>query len=197
MIVKEKDYSIAPQIIRQLETLLEYNIDSRQRRAIEEKLKIVRSGIKGEKESAYFIDFHYGQSKHWMVLHDLRFEHEGTVAQIDHLLINRLLEIYVLESKNYANRVEITEYGEFRVFFNGKSKAIESPIEQNKRHIFFLKKYFKKIEGIFPRRLGIAIQPALHTILPTSVNVTSEVIMRLGIRPVTVGSTHCRQWVSF
>ena len=33
-----------------------------------------------------------------MVLHDLRLEHGNQVAQIDHLLINRWMECYVLET---------------------------------------------------------------------------------------------------
>ncbi|NTV47823.1 MAG: NERD domain-containing protein, partial [Chlorobiales bacterium] len=41
-------------------------------------------------------------SKNWAVIHDLRLEHENQVAQIDHLMINRSFDFYVLESKNYA-----------------------------------------------------------------------------------------------
>jgi hypothetical protein len=141
---------------------LKLDITARQKRAVETELKIVRSGLKGEKTSAYFIDFNFGDSKNWAVLHDLRIEHDGKVAQVDHLLINRLMEVYVLESKNYANGIKITEDGEFLVLFHGKTKAIESPIEQNKRHIYVLKKFFKSIEVHFPKRLGITMQPSLY-----------------------------------
>jgi hypothetical protein len=46
-----------------------------------------------------------------VVIHDLRIEHRGRVAQIDHLLINRVLDIFVLESKNYYYGVKISEEG--------------------------------------------------------------------------------------
>jgi hypothetical protein len=45
------------------------------------------------------------------VIHDHRIEHRGRVAQIDHLLINRFLDIFVLESKNYDYGVKISEEG--------------------------------------------------------------------------------------
>ena len=61
--------------------------------------------MKGEAEAAYEMEFHYGASKNWMVLHDLRLECEGRVAQIDHLLLNRFLEIYVCESKRFSEGV--------------------------------------------------------------------------------------------
>jgi hypothetical protein len=43
----------------------------------------------------------------------LRLEHNGRTAQIDHLLINRWMECYVLESKHFNAGLKITEDGEF------------------------------------------------------------------------------------
>ncbi|PKN12574.1 MAG: hypothetical protein CVU69_05935 [Deltaproteobacteria bacterium HGW-Deltaproteobacteria-4] len=63
-----------------------------------EKIAGVRSC---NQNSAYYLDFNYKDSQNWAANHDLRIEHRGRVAQIDHLLINRLLDIFVLESKNY------------------------------------------------------------------------------------------------
>ncbi|MDD5391070.1 MAG: nuclease-related domain-containing protein [Gallionellaceae bacterium] len=61
---------------------------------IEQEIRLVRAGNKGEQESAYFIDFENAAHKNRVVLHDLRFEVNGRVAQIDHLMINRLLDVY-------------------------------------------------------------------------------------------------------
>ena len=57
------------------------------RKKIEQEIRNIQSGSKGEAEAAYEIEFYYGASKNWMVLHDLRLECDGRVAQIDHLLI--------------------------------------------------------------------------------------------------------------
>jgi hypothetical protein len=55
----------------------------------------------------------YKDSKNWVIIHDLRIEYGGLVAQIDHLLINRFLDFYVLETKHYSQGVKVTERGEF------------------------------------------------------------------------------------
>ncbi len=158
MIIKGKD-PVDGQI-EQLEFLLKANITSAQKKLIETETKIIKSGIKGENSSAYFLDFHFGETKNWAILHDLRVEHNGQVAQIDHLLINRFLEFYVLESKNYANGMKITEDGDFLIFYAGRSKAVESPIEQNERHIFLLQKFLNSSQDILPKRLGIRLKPS-------------------------------------
>jgi hypothetical protein len=74
------------------------------------------------------------------------------------LLINRLLDVYVLETKHYAHGIKVTERGEFLVWFQNKYVAIESPIEQNQRHIKVLKSLLNK-EEILPKRLGLTLQP--------------------------------------
>lgn len=172
MLIKQKD-SI-DHLIEQLEILQQNNISSTQKKAIITEIKILKSGLKGENTSAYFLDFNFGDSKNWAVIHDIRIEHNGQVAQIDHLLINRFLEFYVLESKNYANGMKITDEGEFLIYFGGRSKAVESPIEQNERHIFLLQKLLKDNADILPKRLGMRMQPAYknYVIVSPSSKVT-------------------------
>ena len=114
-----------------------------QRKRIEQEIRNIQSGIRGEQEAAYEIEFHYGKSRNWMSIHDLRLECEGRVAQIDHLLINRVLECYVCESKRFAEGVAINDQGEFTAFFNGRAYGVPSPLEQNRRHIAVLESVFK------------------------------------------------------
>ena len=65
----------------------------------------------------------------------------------------------MLESKNYYYGIKITPEGEFLVW-NGKTfVAIESPVEQNNRHIELLEKMVQ-VTGILPTRLGIPISPS-------------------------------------
>jgi len=84
------------------------------------------------------------------------------VAQIDHLLINRFFDIYVLESKNFLYGLKITDTGEFLVN-NGKTYfPIESPIEQNKRHQIVLEQVIKKYD-IMPKRIGVKLTPSFYS----------------------------------
>jgi hypothetical protein len=61
MIVKKMD-SKEEEII-ELETFLKSRLTSHQRFSIERELKAMRSGVYGEKDSAYYIDFYFGNSK--------------------------------------------------------------------------------------------------------------------------------------
>lgn len=130
---------------------------------IEQELRAIRSGIKGEQESAYILDFDLKDSVNRAVIHDLRLEINGRVAQIDHLVINRCLDVFVLETKNFHAGLKITEDGEF-LRWNSFKKTFEgmaSPLAQNERHIAVLKDVFGQID--MPTRLGIRLAPSFHS----------------------------------
>lgn len=133
--------------------------DGQARKNIEVELRNVRSGHKGEKDAAYFIDFDLQKSKNWVVIHDLRVEAAGRVAQIDHLLINRVLQIYVLESKSFHSGMKITEEGEFLRWNDWKKtyEGMPSPLAQNERHVAVLQDAIKEIS--LPTRLGLRLEP--------------------------------------
>jgi len=167
MLIKERDNHEAD--ITTLRRLLQCQLTAKQRFLIEREIKCIDSGARGEEGSAYYIDFQYKDSDNWAIIHDLRLEHRGFVAQIDHLLINRFLEIYVLESKNYYYGIKITPEGEFLVW-NGKTYiAIESPIEQNNRHIELLERMVQAT-GILPTRLGMLISPTFLSYIMVAPN---------------------------
>lgn len=154
MLLKQKDNRDSD--IQELNRLLVSNLTAKQRFMVERELKCLQSGERNEQNSAYYLDFRYKDSKNWAVIHDLRIEHRGRVAQVDHLLINRFLDVFVLESKNYYYGIKVTPEGEFLVW-NGKTyQAIESPIEQNNRHIQALQMVVED-RNLGPRRLGFAI----------------------------------------
>lgn len=95
------------------------------RKKIEQEIRNIQAGIKGEDEAAYEMKVHWGESKNWMVIHDLRIEHGDLVAQIDHLIVNRFLEVWVCESKHFSEGVAINEHGEFAAFFGSKPYGVK------------------------------------------------------------------------
>src|SRR5690606_1775489 len=118
-------------------------------------------GIKAERDAAYLIDFHYKDSRNTAVIHDLRLEVDGRVAQIDHLLIHRTMQIFVLETKSFHAGLKITDDGEF-LRWNDYKKRFEgmaSPIAQNERHVIVLKTLLKTLS--LPTRLGLRLEPTL------------------------------------
>jgi hypothetical protein len=154
----EKQRESRKSAIDQLEGLLRQTLSDRQKNLIQQELRTLKSGDKGEKDSAYYIDFKYGSNRNWAVIHDLRLEFEGNVAQIDHILMNRFFDIYVLESKRYADGAQITPEGEFQVLCKGGYRPIESPIKQNERHIYLLEKVIERFK-IMPTKARIRILP--------------------------------------
>jgi integrase len=61
MIIKKMDSK--REEIEELETLLKSKLTSYQRFMIERELKAMRSGVYGEKNSAYYIDFYFGMRR--------------------------------------------------------------------------------------------------------------------------------------
>lgn len=168
--------------VEALEALLNRkDLDATQKRNIERDLRFMRAGMRGEKDAAYEVDFYYGKGQNWCVLHDLRIEHEGRVAQIDHLLLNRLMEAFVLETKNFSEGVGCNEHGEFVQFWNGKAQGIASPVEQNAKHIDVLKAALRDGRVPVPKRLGITLMP--HFIGLVVVSKTARISRPKGNHP--------------
>ena len=161
MIIKRMDSK--REEIAELAALLKGRLATNQRFLIERELKFIKSGVEGEKASAYYIDFYFKNSKNWAV----RLEHNDQVTQIDHLLMNRLFDIYVLESKNFSYKLKITPEGEFQTYYGKEYIGIPSPIEQNKRHIYFLDLFLKQ-HDILPKRMGISIRPRFKSLILVS-----------------------------
>lgn len=167
MIIKEADNK-RPQIEILQELLKHPDATPDTKQKIEQEIRNIRAGLKGEAEAAYEIDFHYGQSKNWAIIHDLRIECDGRIAQIDHIAINRLLEIYVCESKHFSEGIAINEHGECTAFYNSKPYAVLSPFEQNKKHIIVLESLFQTGAVRLPTRLGFQLSPKMCSLVMVS-----------------------------
>lgn len=140
------------------------------RNRIEQEIRNIRAGIKGEKEAAYEIDFYFGPSKNYTVIHDLRIEVAGRVAQIDHLIIGRFLYFWVCETKNFYEGIAINELGECSRFYNHKPQGMPSPFEQVEKHIIVLRSLFDSGVVNLPTRLGFSIKPNMTGVVLVSKN---------------------------
>ncbi len=164
MLIKQADdYS---DVLRALEQQAAHGgLDAKRAR---DELRIRQAGIKGEKDAAYLIDFDYARSANWAVIHDLRVEHDGRTAQIDHVLINRWMDVYVLETKHTWGGIKITEEGEFLRWSGRSFQGMPSPLQQNERHIEVLRDVLAQID--LPSRFGLRIAPTFHSFVLVSSN---------------------------
>ncbi|WP_288843354.1 nuclease-related domain-containing protein [uncultured Deefgea sp.] len=146
--------------------LLTPNLSAKQHELISKEIHALKQGLLGEQNSEYEINFYLQDSKNWAVIHDLRIEHNGRVAQIDHLLINRLLDVFVIETKNFSADLQINEQGEFTAWYNKKPIGIPSPFAQNEKHIEVLKALSKTLP--LPTRLGVTLMPSFRSVVMVS-----------------------------
>lgn len=124
---------------------------------IDHEIRNIRAGDKTERGAAYEIEFHFGANANVFTIHDLRLECGGRVAQIDHLIIDRLLELWVCESKTFSGGVKVDEYGEWSAYWGRQTHGIPSPIEQNRKHVAVLGDVFAKGLVAVPKRLGFPL----------------------------------------
>ena len=132
---------------------------------IEHELRAARRGRRGERAAEYDIEFHFGARSDIATIHGLRLEYRGRVAQIDHLLLTRFLDIWVCESKAYKGRVEINEYGEWQVAYGSKTYGMPSPVLQTWKHMDVLGDVFNRRKVAPPVVLGQMMFPTLNGVV--------------------------------
>ncbi len=173
IIKKADDRSYDVETLKNLRSLPHITGDQVNR--LDKELAALRSGLKGEREAAYHIDFHYGDGLNYAIIHDLRIEYEGQVAQIDHLILGRMLTGFLCETKYWSDGVSINPEGEFSAHYGQKTFGIPSPIMQNARHIKVLNSLFASTYIARPKRLGITLPINLKPITLVS---TGAIIRR-------------------
>lgn len=127
--------------------LLRDRLSARQRDLITREITSIRAGARGENEVAYYLDFSLRENPDTHVIYDLRIEHGGRVAQIDHVVVSRYRFVYALETKNLNAGLQCNARGEWTAWYGpsgkGRPVAIASPVEQAKRHAAVLADWFK------------------------------------------------------
>ncbi len=161
MIIKTKD---APEhTIFVLETILTIpELPKATRKRVQKELDFFKRGIYGEKNAAYYIDFHFKDQPDWAIIHDLRLKLNGRVAQIDHLLINSDFEFYLLETKSFAYGIKITETGEFLMWLGNRYVGIPSPLAQSDRHLVVLQDLLNS-KKLLPKKLFSTVKPKFRS----------------------------------
>lgn len=129
--------------IAQLEQLHDAASDAEKTR-IEKQIANIRAGRAGERDAAHFLGREFGESSRMGMLHDLRLELDGEVAQIDHLIIHRYqATAWVLETKNYAGRLTCDEHGDWTVWSRSNPRDIPSPVNQARRQCELLRRWLQ------------------------------------------------------
>ena len=160
MIIKDRDP--AEKAVAQLTDLLSLDISATQKFLIERELKRLMPQRNGFHSPSHFINFYCEECPDWAIIHDLKIESNGFAAHIDHLLINKFLDIHLFESRNYNDNIKITADGEFMVFDGCQYQSVNSPLEENEKRIQVLSDLLVE-NKILPKRMGISLKPRISS----------------------------------
>ena len=97
-----------------------------------------KAGDEAELQMAHYLKRAFGSDPNIHIFNNLRLEHEGEVAQIDHLIFHRAGFI-IVESKSVTSSVRINEREEWAREWNGKWNGMPSPVLQAKRQADLLR----------------------------------------------------------
>lgn len=96
------------------------------------------AGDAAEKQMAFYLQRMFGQAQDIFVINDLRIEHAGEVAQVDHLIVSRW-GLCIVESKSVTDSVHINAHGEWAREYQGKKQGMPSPVRQGEAQGWILK----------------------------------------------------------
>ena len=160
MLIKDRDP--CDNAVAQLTDLLSLDIDAAKKFLVERELKRLNPQGNGSHSPSHFINFYCEECPDWAIIHDLKIESNGFAAHIDHLLINKFLDIHLFESRNYNDNIKITADGEFLVYDGNQYQSVNSPIAENEKRTQVLADLLVE-NKILPRRMGIAPKPRISS----------------------------------
>lgn len=170
MLIKDRDP--CENAIAQLTDLLSLDIGAAKKFLIERELKRLNPQGNGSHSPSHFINFYCEECPDWAIIHDLKIESNGFAAHIDHLLINKYLDIHLFESRNYNDNIKITADGEFLVYDGRRYQPVNSPIVENEKRTDVLADLLVE-NKILPGKLGIAPKPRIssYVLVHPAINV--------------------------
>ncbi|WP_339216429.1 NERD domain-containing protein [Solibacillus sp. FSL W8-0372] len=147
ILVKESTESV--QLIDQYKRELEYTQDVNIQKSINEKIKLIELGLKGENSVLFelqnsFLPLH--------ILHDVRVFHNDLKAQIDFVVLTRKF-LLIIEVKNYYGNILVNEKDEFiRQAYKGNKLTFQegfySPVRQVERQVEIFESYMKDMGAV-------------------------------------------------
>lgn len=162
--------------INELRNLLIKSNNTYQKELIQKDLSRVENGYKSEKNSAYYFNFYLKESSNNIILHDIRIEHNGRVAQLDHIIVNRL-GIILLENKSFRGKLTINADGSLSVDYGKNIRTFPNPIEQNNRHKEVVKELIgDKMDLPFNMKLFGGIPITSKVIIDPNTSVTNTTL---------------------
>lgn len=108
---------------------------------VRNKARRAQAGAHAEQDMAFYLRRAFGNHRpDILVFNDIRLQHDGEIAQIDHLVVH-LHGMFVIESKSVSGEIHIMRDGQFIRHFGQRKKAgMVSPVLQAQRQADLLRR---------------------------------------------------------
>lgn len=126
-----------------------------------------------------YLDAALANSDAVMLAHDVRIHCEAGRAHIDHLVMTRYLDVFLIESRIEGDVLLINEQEEFaQQYADGTAIRVRSPINQLRRNLLVMQHVLRSI--VLPEKFGQALAPAFHRFiaLPTTTRLDNQSPLR-------------------
>lgn len=112
-------------------------------------------------EFSGYLDEAFGLRDDVVVAHDVRISCEAGRAHIDHLLITRYLDVFLIESRFDGEELVVSDQEEFSLrYVDGTMIRVRSPITQLRRNLIVMQHVLKSIA--LPEKMGYPVVPSFH-----------------------------------
>ncbi len=140
-----------------------------------------QAGARAEKDMAFYLRRAFGNHRSdVLVFNDLRLQHEGEVAQIDHLVVHPH-GMFIIESKSVSGEIHILPDGQFvRYFGRNKKVGMPSPVLQAQRQAELLRRLLQahKTELRDRKLLGLLQGGFAHCPIEIRVAISDQGIIK-------------------
>lgn len=168
MIVKKRDAQF--EVIRALDEQADTTNDKLKRSACISAASRLRADSTTQRATE-IIDFHFGQSEKWAVIHDLRLRIGGHAVQINHLLINNALRVVCIDSRFLSYGLELNSDGQCMAINSIETRAIASPLNKMAKDVRMMKGFLEGRDWT-PTRFGIKQKPIVRGFVLTNPDIT-------------------------
>lgn len=114
------------------------------RKKIAKQIADINIGEKGEKATAFHLAADFSSSRDHVVLHDLVIRMDDAYAKMDHLVITRRRQVFVLETKAIRGTLRLDDDGICTAIYGSRSFRMESPADQVRRHASVLRAWLEE-----------------------------------------------------
>ena len=129
---------------------------------IKRQANLLRLAALGESEAEIILRQIWGEDREWLVLHQLRIPTAGGVVEFDHLLVSRLMDIWVLHDVSAPEGLEIDAAGGFSLRRGALNVPMPSPILAMERQVEALKALYADGRLLLPQHYGRGVTPRIH-----------------------------------